>query len=491
MFLSKSKFLEGLSCPKLLWYEFNRPAQIAPDDAERLEIIKQGKIVGEHAQRLYPGGSKIEWSDDPRKMHERSIAALKERRPLFEAGFVHGETYAQADILLPVENDAWDLIEVKSTTMVKDDHLYDAAFQKYVYQGAGIKLRNCYLMHLNTKYVRSGALELEKLFVKVEVNELVGQLLPKMESKVAEMLEMLKGPGPDIKVGRQCQADCPLHDYCWQFLPEQHVFILRGKKDAAFDLLERGILQMKDIPKDYELNESHTIQMESHNSGQPFVDIDSLNIFLEKLEYPLYFLDFETIAPAIPVYDLTRPYEDIVFQYSLHVVEKEGSKPLHYSYLAPGDVDPRPEVIKQLVKLLGKSGSIIAYFAQYEKQCIKSMVNNFPEYAPWFEETVNRFVDLLIPFKRMFYYSPKQQGSASMKKVLPALTGLSYADLVIGNGGAARFEFMRVTFEKGVDPDDRQRVRDALEKYCELDTLGMVKILEALKKATIGIHHAD
>jgi hypothetical protein len=247
---------------------------------------------------------------------------------------------------------------------------------------------------------------------------------------------------------------------------------------------------MEDIPVDYELNKYHSIQVEAHTANKPFVDRDSLEEFLDRLRYPLYFIDFETIAPAIPVYEETRPFEDLVFQYSLHVLEKEGARPVHYSYLAPGNIDPRPEVIRQLTELLGKSGSILAYYADYEKRCIKSMVERVPEYAAWFEATVNRFIDLFIPFRRMFYYSPVQEGSASMKKVLPALTGISYADLEIGNGGLARYEYMRATFGKDVAPADRQRVRAALEKYCELDTLGMIKILEALKKALIGIHRS-
>jgi hypothetical protein len=146
-------------------------------------------------------------------------------------------------------------------------------------------------------------------------------------------------------------------------------------------------------------------------------------------------------------------------------------------------VDPRREVLTRLVKLLGDSGSILAYFAQYEKSVIKSLVALYPEFTDWFENTVNRFIDLYIPFQKLFYYHPGQHGSASMKMVLPALTGITYEGMEIGNGGMARFEYMRVTFEKGVSEEERSRVRTALEKYCELDTRGMIEILQALKDA--------
>jgi hypothetical protein len=490
-FLSKSNYLIGLACPKRLWHEINRPEMIGEESIEQKEIMKQGKIVGEHARRLYPDGRRIERHADPAITNQRSLLALKERKPLFEAGFTYNNAYALADILLPAEGNSWYLIEVKSSGQVKDEHLLDAAFQKYVYEGAGITIRRCFLMHINTRYVRRGELELDKLLVQEEISEAIRLLIPEIEGKVAELLNLVNGPLPEIKVGPQCSEYCPLEEHCWQFLPDQHhTFMLKGKRDVAFDLLGQGIVKMEDIPVDYELNKYHSIQVEAHTANKPFVDRDSLEEFLDRLRYPLYFIDFETIAPAIPVYEETRPFEDLVFQYSLHVLEKEGARPVHYSYLAPGNIDPRPEVIRQLTELLGKSGSILAYYADYEKRCIKSMVERVPEYAAWFEATVNRFIDLFIPFRRMFYYSPVQEGSASMKKVLPALTGISYADLEIGNGGLARYEYMRATFGKDVAPADRQRVRAALEKYCELDTLGMIKILEALKKALIGIHRS-
>jgi len=480
--LTKTNYLEGLECPKLLWYRYHRKYEIPPPSAEEREIIKQGQIVGALARQLFPSGIKIDWEYDPVRMDEKSFARLNQRLPLFEAGLVYKKTYAQGDILLPAENAAWDIIEVKSTVQLKEENYYDAAFQKYVYEGRGLSIRHCYLMHINNQYVRKGKLEIDKLLIKDDITAGVDQLLPEIDERVAAMLEMIAGPEPDTRVGKQCK-DCPLHDFCWQFLPEEHVFILRGKNDVAFDLMERGILKMNDIPDDYELTEKHSIQVKSHKANSAFIDHDSLKIFLDKVEYPLYFLDFETIAPAVPVYDLTHPYQDIPFQFSLHRVEKEGAKPVHYAYLAPGDVDPRREVLTRLVKLLGDSGSILAYFAQYEKSVIKSLVALFPEFTDWFENTVNRFIDLYIPFQKLFYYHPGQHGSASMKMVLPALTGITYDGMEIGNGGMARFEYMRVTFENGVPAEERSRVRAALEKYCELDTRGMIEILQALRDA--------
>jgi len=282
-------------------------------------------------------------------------------------------------------------------------------------------------------------------------------------------------------VGRQC-SDCSLYDFCWSFLPEDHVFILRGQKSVAFDLMERGILKMRDIPSDYGLSEKNIIQVESHRSKKAYIDREAIKDFLQNLKYPLYFLDFETIAPAIPVYDLSRPYEEIPFLYSLYIIEKEGAKPEQHAYLAPGDVDTRPEILKRLRELLGAVGSIMAYNAPYEIKCFKNAIRAYPEYEKWFEGTEGRFVDLLLPFKNLLYYSPLQAGSASMKDVLPALTGITYDGMEIGGGERARIEYMRITFEKDATEKDRAHIRSALTEYCDLDTRGMIEILEALRE---------
>jgi hypothetical protein len=483
--LSKSKYLVGLQCPKLLWYQYNRKSELPPTTPFLEALFAEGRKVGALAQRLFPGGKVIDRDFNPQKQDAKSFAALAERRPLFEAGFVFNNAYALADILRPVGADEWDLIEVKSSTKVKDEHYRDAAFQKYVYAGRGLKIRDTYLLFMNREYVRRGALDLQQLFAWEELSERVEPFLPNIGAEIEQLLALIAGPEPKTAVGKQCSEDCPLYDQCWQFLPEGHVFILRGQKDVAFDLMERGVLKLKDIPADYELTEKHTIQVESHRTKKPFVDQDSLREFLSQLKYPYYYLDFETIAPPVPIYDGTRPYEDIPFQYSLHIVAQEGAKPQHHSYLAPGNVDPRPEVLRQLRDLIKPGGSIIAYNADYEKGRIRTAAEAFPEFAQWYQAIKEEFVDLLVPFKKFFYYHPAQGKSASMKEVLPALTGITYDGLAIGEGGLARYEYMRVTYEEGVAEADRQQVRGALEKYCELDTRAMIEILQVLREAIV------
>lgn len=486
VFLSKSKYLHGLQCPKLLWYEYNRKADIPPPDAVVQLAFDEGKRVGELAHKLYPGGILLKREWDPEKHHERSMQALKQRKPLFEAGFIHNRAYALADILVPVEKDGWDLIEVKSSTSVKEGYYDDAAFQRYTYEGAGVNIRRCYVMYINNEYVRRGEIEPEKLFLKEEITKQSGILMHKIASEKDAMLKIITNKDvPDVAIGQYCKSPhgCPLQGLCWSFLPDKgSIFILYSGGKRSFELLEQGIAELKNIPDDYKLNYKQVIQVEAHRSGKPYIDKEAIQEFLKKIEYPLYFLDFETIRPAIPIYDLTRPHESIPFQYSLNIIEKEGAKPLHHFYLAPGAGDPRSEILKQLKKFIEEKGSILAYNASFEKGCLKKASETYPEYGEWVESLMSRFVDLLEPFQKFNYYHPDQAGRASLKNVLPAVAGVGYQGMEIADGAVASAEYYRVTFGKDIDAEDRKRVRHALEKYCRLDTMGMIKILEVLKE---------
>jgi hypothetical protein len=359
-----------------------------------------------------------------------------------------------------------------------------------VYEGAGLRLNKIYIMHLNKNYVKRGPIDPKKLFVKVNVTEKARVLSESAETALLEMEETVRGSEPQIVPGRACPKDCPLYNVCWDFLPDGHVFHLRGNKDASFELLDKGILKITDIPADFELGKRQEIQRQGFLTGKAQKDTVQIKKFLAKLKYPLYFLDFETVSRFVPVYDGTAPYQTVPFQFSLHVLEggqgarvkgQGGEKIKHYSFLNPGEKDPRPLILKKLKELLGNKGSIIAYNANYEKMCIKTMAAAVPGYKTWAASLTKRFVDLLAPFKAMHYYHPSQGGTASLKAVLPAVTGISYSDLEIGEGGLAMLEYSRVVFGDKIKKKDKDKVFRQLEEYCGQDTLGMVKIVDELK----------
>lgn len=484
--LSKTKYLIGLQCSKALWINYNDIALLPAIDARTEALFQQGHEVGLLAQKLFPNGINIghlRGFDEP---VEATRIALAARRPLFEAAFIYNRCFSRADILEPIGLDEWDIIEVKSATDVKPINLHDLAFQHHVYEGNGLRIRRCYIVHINNQYIRTGAINPAALLSRIDVTKEVGELLPAVPSKVNDMVRVIDlASRPEVKISRHCNApyECSLKPFCWKFLPNPNVFDLRRAGKKPWELLEQNVTALDQIPASVVLNSMQQRQIESHRSGKIHVDSIAINGFVKRLAYPLHFLDFETIAPAVPFYDLARPYVQIPFQFSLHIVESEGDAPTHVEFLADGQMDPRPELLKRLRNQLGEAGSIVGYNVDFEVNCLRECAAVFPEYQSWFNSLVPRFVDLYDLFDDLSYYHPSQNGSASLKAVLPALTGINYDALEIGGGDFAQREFTRMTFGD-VMPEERSRVSRALLAYCRQDTRGLIDILDALKKLT-------
>ncbi len=483
--VSKSKYLSGLQCRKLFWTLYNDKTKIPPYDAATQAIFDQGHEVGHLAKSLFPGGIEIEGDPwDFTGLLARTRETLKKRKPLYEATFGARNAFARADILDPVETDAWDIIEVKSSTEVKPVNIHDLALQKYAAVGAGLKIRKCFLMHVDNTYIRRGGVEPEKLFAREDVTARVAEEFPNVERNLAEMLAVLREKKvPEIPIGPHCDDPytCVLHDVCWAFLPEDNPLRLNGfKKSAGFGLIHGGILRIADIPDTIALTSKQTVQVGAEKSKRHFTDPRGIKTFLKRLVYPLYYLDFETFQSAIPLFDEVRPYQQVPFQYSLHVVAAPGAEPRHESYLSEGRTDPRPEFLARLRSGLGDKGSIVCYNAAFERGILEAAAAVVPEYQAWWKGVEKRFVDLLEPFRAFSYYHPAQLGSASLKAVLPALTGgPGYESLDIKDGGTASWEYLRVTFGAENHPD-RAEVRKQLEAYCGLDTEAMIRIVDAL-----------
>jgi hypothetical protein len=259
-----------------------------------------------------------------------------------------------------------------------------------------------------------------------------------------------------------------------------------GKK--AFGLYDSGVINIKDIPENYELNDKQLIQHHCTKCNTVHIHKEEIKKFLSQLKYPLYFMDFETYATAIPLYNKLKPYQNITFQFSVHVIAKPGQKPEHYSFIAKGGEDPRKEFIEQLKKVMGKSGSIVVYNQSFEQKRLEELANIFPKHKAWVKAITKRLIDLLIPFRSFWYYNPSQQGSASIKAVLPALTGKSYTGMEIADGGMAslRFLYMAHGDANGKFPTKEEVLsyRKALEEYCGLDTEAMIFILNKLRGLT-------
>jgi hypothetical protein len=481
--LSKSKYLTGLQCPKYLWMQIHEPTRIPESDAVTQYVFDQGHLVGEYAKRLFPGGIDIQ-HDDFMNNIVTTRKLLVERKPLFEAGILSGRIYCRVDILNPVNEDDWDIIEIKSSTSVKDVHIDDVAFQKYCCEKAGLKIRTCKLGFINNRYVKKSEIDPRELFILEDISTQVEEISEGIEERVSDLLEVISNKAcPEMTIGQHCLApyECPIREECWGFLPENSIFDLRGGKTNQFSLYEQGIISIKDIPDDIPLSRQQQIQKECVMTGNVHVEKEEIRQFLNKLKYPLYYLDFETFGPAIPIYDGTRPYQDVPFQFSLHIVEIDGSEPVHHSFLAEGTEDPRPQILHELRSLLGSEGSIIAYNAGFEEGILKELVEDSPEYTDWLAGVLTRMVDLLFPFTNFHYYNASQKDTASLKKVLPAVTGKGYEEMGIGAGMDASIAYERITYGNATE-DEIAKVRADLLKYCNMDTEGMIWVVDKLKE---------
>lgn len=492
LYLTKTRYVDGLACRKKLWLEFNAPGRLPKANETGQFQMDEGQRVGELARRRFPGATLI-GERQAEENDRRSRKLLGERIPLLEAGFVHPDrsSFARADVLLPVGENEWDIVEVKSAGSVKEEFLHDLAFQYYCYSGAGLKIRKCFLLHVDTTYVRKGEVDPFGLFDQEDITERVAELSPTVQSNVSALLESaLSKDCPEFGKGESFHDDDDgIHDddAVWTEHPGADIRNLYrgGKRSLSF--LESGVFRIRDIPKSFVLKGQQAIQRDSHTTGQIHVDSDKIASFLRQLEYPLHFLDFETTyGTAIPLFDGTSPYQPIPFQYSVHVVNEPGQVPIAHSFLSTESDDPRRALVASLRRDIGPNGHVVVYNQGFEKRILNDLGRFLPDSAKWVSNVTARIVDLLVPFRNFDYYNPQQRGKASIKAVLPALTGRSYDHLEIAEGAEASLAFLRAAFPSlfGESPTrkDIEQTRARLVRYCGQDTEGMAWIVEELAR---------
>ena len=485
MLLTKSNYLLGLQCPKLLWVTKNDKERIPEPDFAAKHKFEAGDLIGVLAIKVFPNGVDLAGLGFKNNM-DATKEAIKKRQTIYEAGFMVNNLFSRADILLPVGEDEWDIIEVKSATQVKDVNVHDASFQKHIYEKAGLKIRNCILMHINNQYVKDGEIEPEELFHQEDITEKVDEFSLGIEKRIENFIKIINSKEePKVSIGLHCSNpyDCTLMDECWKDVPKNSVFeFSRMFKKKCFQLYDSGVVCMKEVLEDIKLNDKQKIQRRLAFDGGKHVDKQGIKNFLDNLQYPIYYLDFETINPVIPKFDGMKPYQRIPFQFSLHIQKKENGECEHISFLADGTSDPRPKFMQALKDNLGDLGSVLVYNQAFEKGVMNESAILLPEFREWYDENIlPRIKDLWDVFKDFSYYDPAQKGSTSIKYVLPVLSNLKYDDLDIGNGILASLEYERVTYGD-VDKSERLKVRKALEKYCELDTWAEVEIVKGLRK---------
>jgi hypothetical protein len=479
-FLSKSQFTRGLQCHKSLWLFKNKPElRQEPDEALQARF-DAGTEVGILAQQLFPGGTTLEYSSgisNNISTTRKLIAAG--RGIIYEATFRHDNVLAMVDILRQGP-EGWELYEVKSSTETKDIFINDTAIQYYVVSGAGLKISRVFLVHLNNRYVRMGELNLQELFTIDDVTSLTLNRQEDIPQLLAAMRKTLEGNEPDIDIGSYCTDpyECDFIPYCWQHIPECTIFdIANLRNNRKFALYYGGILHLADIPADFSLSDNMKIQVEAELTGREFINSHNIREFLIPIIEPVGFLDFETFMEPVPSFDFQRPYQQIPFQYSLHILEH--GKLTHYEFLGSPEQDPRRFFIEKLLEDIKPCRTILVYNQIFEVSRLQEIARDFPEFRDAVESIIARITDLMVPFRNRDYYIKEMCGSHSIKYVLPALVPeLSYDDLTIADGEMAMLAYARLA--KINPPEEKEKIRQDLLAYCRLDTLAMVRIWQKL-----------
>ena len=484
--LSKSRFVSALQCTKRLYLETHH-RELATEPSVGLQrVFDSGHAVGELAQQRFAEGRLIDapFYDTAKALRDTEAAIEAGVVVLFEPAFLYHNVLARVDILRKGDDERWHLIEVKSTNRVSDTHIADVAIQRYVAEGAGLPIASCYVMHLNPECRYP---DLSNLFVLDEVTDAVNAAFADIGSLVTEFTGIvLHDEAPEVSIGRHCTKpnECPFKAHCWSHVREPSIFTIpRLNERKITQLVSKGITAIANVPETFPLSENQRRYVTVVQKAEPQIHWPAIADALGELTFPLLFLDFETMSEPVPRLHGLGPYRPYPFQYSLHVLHRDGHLD-HREYLHPDRTDPRSPLAKQLLVDIESAGTIVAYNASFEKRVISDLATYVPGRRSALRPLSPRFFDLL-PIFRDFFIHPGFRGSASIKDVLPVLVpDLTYATLEVQSGDVAQGAWMDLI---NTDDDSRRlTLSDSLKAYCRLDTLAMVRIYQVL----VGELHA-
>jgi len=490
--LSKSLYLKGLGCSKALWLKKYKPNELTPPDASALAVFKTGNEVGELACDLFPGGNKITYEsssmDEKIQLTKEWIEAGVEN--IYEATFRNDDVLVMVDILRNLGDGKVEIYEVKSSASVKDVYLDDASIQHHVLESLGYEVSDTYIVHIDSKYVRGDDLNIDEFLTIVNVSNDVKERKADIPKNIEALKRTLSSKTePDVDIGLHCLKpySCDAIDYCWHRqckIPEYSIFNLANlNADKKFALYHEGVTTFNDIADPSKFSSAQQLQISAELTNQETINQAAIKKFVDNLSYPIYHLDFETFHPSIPRWKNTSPFEQIPYQYSIHIEDEHG-KLEHKEFLEAGGPDPRYELAKRLIEDIPMDATVLAYNMGFEKGVIKNRAQSFSDLSQHLMNIHDNIQDLMKPFQKKDYYTAAMKGSYSIKAVLPALVPemeTAYEELkTVHNGGDATLAYDSLISNNNDEPT--QALKEGLLEYCKLDTLAMVKVLEKLKK---------
>lgn len=478
--LTKTTYLAFTQCPKQFWLEINEPDLAAPPDPTRQRRLRAGQEVDKRAREQFPDGRPVPYRPVPEDMVPLTAQAITAgAETLFQATFHVADLLVKVDILTRIPG-GWHLIEVKSSTRYKpEEHLADVAFQWHVLTKAGLPLTQASLMHLNPECRHP---DLNHLFTLTDITADVRSALPDVAADIDTMRRVIiETAAPLVGIGRHCRQPyaCPFYGHCWQGVDGLTIYeVPYLKRDQEQQLEAGGIRYLADIPPDFALKDKRaTTFVQQLCQQQITVDREAIRRELDSLEYPLYFFDFETIDYAIPAFIGCKPYQQVPFQYSCHILAADGTL-THCDYLHMDANDPRESLITSLQDHIGPTGHLVAYNSPFERGVLRQLAAQFPAHAPTLEQMAGRLWDQLVVFRK-HYRDYRFGGSNSLKSVLPVVVpALSYQQLAVKDGTQAQVVWEEMITHS--DPTTRSQLAEQLRTYCHLDTMAMVEIHRAL-----------
>lgn len=490
MNLSKSRYTRGVQCARMLWLGEHCP-ELFDCSVMNEAVLATGNEVGDLAMGYFGDFVEVPFNrNDMTSMLTKTQEYLEAgEKVICEASFSFDGNFCSVDILRVVD-DGVEIIEVKSSTSVKDIYFHDVAYQYWVLSNCGLKVTGAYLMHINNQYVRNGELVLQELFTVEDLTTIVLEMQDQVGQNISRFKQLADSSAePVISIGPQCfyPYPCGFHGHCWQHVPRPNVFDLGGVGGInGFKLFDAGYITFTDLLDNLDsLNKKQRVQVHTELMDlPPTIDCNAIANFLESLDFPLYFLDFETFQLAIPAFDGLRPFQQIPSQYSLHILETADSVLEHREFLAREGTDPRRPLAEKLCRDIPENACVLAYNMGFEKGVIKQLASCFPDLAGHLMSIHHNMRDLMLPFSKGYYYSREMCGSFSIKYVLPALfpndPELNYQNLDgIHNGDEAMSAFVALG---RLGAGEAEIVRAQLLAYCRLDTLAMVRIWEKLNE---------
>jgi hypothetical protein len=482
MQLTKSDFITFLDSPLHLWARKHDRLDPRPKSLYDQHLSKQGYAVQRLAQEYLTN----------------KVATQYENATIsFEKTLVDGSFEARIDCMVHDKvHNTYDLYEIKSSTNIKPEHQYDVTFQ-YLAGRQSLPIHKIYLVRVNKNYLRQGEFDLQSFFLVDDMMEIVESLGAEVLAARDHALEMIQRADPPFEFHCYKPKNCPCNSLCQPHLSDYPIYDLTYGSVKQYDeLLAQGVHDLSEIPDDFKLSSNQKLQVASAKTKSPVIDRERIAGELAALEYPLYFLDYETYGPVVPLYDNYSPYQSIVFQYSIHVVESEGAEPKHFEYLVTDTDEPSEELVKRLVSVIGNKGSVISWNKGFECWQNQELARLQPQFADKLQSINKRMYDLMDPFKKGFYVDYRCHGSNSLKAVLPVVCpDLSYQDLNVQEGTAAMTAWYELVHQNRNEPPtsrhpelvsgsplNHQQVINDLIEYCKLDTLAMVRIWEELRK---------